>query len=103
MVFSVRRHLKNTEIILPYHRCKLGLALAGGKTLQNAEYLLLIVSKHKKKTIKRKSKTEKQIRDFQNSIQNNFGDYGKVHSRAPNGSFRWNVSSEGNVISSFLN
>ena len=43
-----------------------------------------------------------QIRGFQNSIRKNFGDYGKVYSRAPNGSFRWNICSEGNVISSFL-
>ena len=70
------------------------LALAGGKTLQIAEYLLLIVSKHKKKTIKRKSETGKQIRGFQNSIRKNFGDYGKVYSGAPNGSFRWNICSE---------
>ena len=66
MVFSVRRHLKHAEIILPYHKCELGLVLAGGKTLQSAEYLLLIVSKHKKD--KRKNKTGKQIRGFQNSI-----------------------------------
>ena len=99
MVFSVTL---NTEIILPYHRCELGLALAGGKTLQSAEYLLLIVSKHKKK-IKRKRNTGKQIIGFQISIRKNFGDYGKVYSGAPNGSFRWNICSEGNVISSFLN
>ena len=73
-------------------------------TANNKEsgYFLVIVSKHKKK-MKRKSKTGKQIRGFQNSIRKNFGDYGKVYSGAPNGSFRWNICSEGNVISSFLN
>ena len=46
-------------VVFSYHRCELGLALAGGKTLQSVEYLLLIVSKPHKKKKKKKKKNRK--------------------------------------------
>ena len=66
VAFSVRMHLINPgpytqRLFGPYHRCDLGLALAGGKTLQSAEYLLLIVSKHEKKKRTKNRKADQRL------------------------------------------